>query len=59
MLKVVNKFFDHDLCLTKIKVSEKLKTIGFDVKNNRLSIVTHDRTIYFVNLPETQQRYID
>ena len=53
-LKVINKFFDHDLCLSKIKVNEKLKTIGFDVKNNKLSIVTHDRTIYFVDLPDTQ-----
>lgn len=58
-LKVINKFFDHDLCLSKIKVNEKMKTIGFDVKNNRLSIVTHDRTIYFVDLPTEQTRYID
>jgi hypothetical protein len=50
-MKVLNKYWDSDLCLTKIKVNEKLKTIGFDVKNERLTIVTHDRTIYFVDLP--------
>lgn len=29
-MKVVNKYWDSDLCLTKIKVSEKYKTVGFD-----------------------------
>ena len=29
-MKVINKYWDSDLCLTKIKVNEKLKTIGFD-----------------------------
>jgi len=51
-LKVLNKYWDSDLCLTKIKVNEKLKTIGFDVKNGRLTIVTHDRVIYFVDIPK-------
>ena len=50
-MKVLNKYWDSDLCLTKIKVNEKFKAIGFDVKNNRLTIVTNERTIYFVNLP--------
>jgi len=58
-MKVLNKYFDSDLCLTKIKVNEKLKTIGFDVKNHRLAIVTHDRTIYFVDIPKDQLRYIE
>jgi len=58
-LKVVNKFWDGDLCLSKVKVNEKLKTIGFDIKNDRLTIVTHDRTIYFVDIPTEQCRYID
>ena len=40
-------------------VTKKMKTIGFDFKNNRLAIVTHDRTIYFVDLPKEQTRYIE
>ena len=52
-MKVLNKYWESDLCLAKIKVNEKSKTIGFDFKNNRLAIVTHDRTIYFVDLPNS------
>ena len=51
-MKVLNKYWESDLCLAKIKVNEKSKTIGFDFKNNRLAIVTHDRSIYFVDLPK-------
>jgi len=58
-MKVLNKYWDSDLCLTKIKVNEKFKSIGFDAKNNRLAIVTHDRTIYFVDIPKEQTRYIE
>lgn len=57
-MKVLNKYFDSDLCLTKIKVNDKFKSIGFDAKNNKLAIVTHDRTIYFVEIPKEQTRYI-
>ena len=58
-MKVLNKYWDSDLCLTKIKVNEKFKQIGFDVKNNRLAIVTNERSIYFVDLPKEQTRYIE
>lgn len=58
-LKVLNKYWDSDLCLTKIKVNEKLKTVGFDTKNLRLTIVTNDRVIYFVDIPKEQKRYIE
>ena len=51
-MKVLNKYWDSDLCLAKIKCNEKFKTIGFDVKNNRLTIVTHDRVLYFVDIPK-------
>ena len=51
-MKVINKYWDSELCLTKIKVMENFKTVGFDQKNRRISIITHDRTIYFVDLPE-------
>ena len=36
-LKSMTKFFDNDLCLTKIKIDDKLKTIAFDEKNKRLT----------------------
>lgn len=52
VVKFLNKYFDHDLCLTKIKINEKIKQIGFDGKNGRMAIVTTDRTIYFVDIPK-------
>jgi hypothetical protein len=58
-MKVINKYWDSDLCLTKIKVNEQFKSLGFDQKNRRLSIVTFDRSIYFVDLPDQQCRYIE
>jgi hypothetical protein len=50
-MKVINKYWDSELCLTKIKINEKEKQIGFDAKNGRLAIVTFDRKIYFVDIP--------
>ena len=58
-MKVINKYWDSDLCLTKIKVNEQLKSLGFDQKNRRLSIITYDRNIYFIDLPDTQARYVE
>ena len=56
---IFNKYWDSDLCLAKVKVNEKFKSIGFDVKNNRLAIVTNERSLYFVDLPKDQTRYIE
>ena len=50
-MKVLNKYWDSDLCLSKIKLDAEAKTIGFDSKNGRLTIVTYDRTIFFVDIP--------
>ena len=50
-LKVVSKYFDSDLCLAKIKVDERLKTIAFDEKNNRLTVMSYDRVLYFFDIP--------
>ena len=58
-MKVVNKYWDSDLCLTKIKVPQKFKTVGFDQKNRRMAIVTQDRAMLFVDLPKEQTRYIE
>ncbi len=58
-MKVLNKYWESDMCLSKVKVNEDKKTIGFDIKNDRLAIVTHDRSIYFCELPKEQVRYIE
>lgn len=57
-MKVVSKYFDCDLCLAKIKVDEKLKKVAFDEKNNRLTVISHDRVLYFFDIPTEQARYI-
>ena len=51
-LKVVSKYFDSDLCLAKIKVDERFKTIAFDEKNNRLTVMSYDRVLYFFDIPQ-------
>ena len=50
-LKVVSKYFDSDLCLAKIKVDERIKTIAFDERNRRLTVMSYDRVLYFFDIP--------
>ena len=50
-MKVLNKYWDSDLCLSKIKLDAPDKVVAFDSKKNKLAIVTFDRTIYFVDVP--------
>ena len=50
-MKVLNKYWDSDLCLSKIKLDDPNKIVAFDSKKNKLAIVTHDRSIYFVDIP--------
>jgi len=50
-LKVVSNYFESDLCLAKIKVEERAKTIAFDEKNNRLTVMSYDRVLYFFDIP--------
>lgn len=57
-MKIVSKYFDCDLCLAKIKVEEPLKTIAFDVKNHRLTVMSYDRVLYFFDIPQEQTRYV-
>ena len=57
-LKVVSKYFDSDLCLAKIKVDERIKTIAFDERNCRLTVMSYDRVLYFFDIPQEQVRYI-
>ena len=58
-MKVLTKYFDSEWSVSKIKVEEKLKTVGFDVKNHRLIIMTYDRSLYFVDIPLQQARYLE
>jgi hypothetical protein len=52
-MSFLTKYFNSEWSATKIKVEEKLKAVGFDVKNHKLIIVTHDRVLYYVDIPET------
>lgn len=58
-MKVLNKYWDSDLCLSKIKLDDPNKVVAFDSKKNKLAIITYDRTIYFVEVPSEQCRYIE
>jgi hypothetical protein len=44
--------------LSKIKIDDKVKTIAFDDKNKRLAIMSYDRVMYYLDLPEQQIRHI-
>ena len=58
-LKGVFKYLDNDLCMAKIKIDDKLKTIAFDDKNKRLAIMSYDRVMYYIDLPHEQIRHIN
>lgn len=50
-MKMFSKYFNSEWSCSKIKIEEKLKTVGFDVKNHRLIIMTYDRILYYVDIP--------
>jgi len=50
-MKVLSKYFDSEWSVTKIKIEERLKSVGFDVKNHKLIIMTFDRVLYYVDIP--------
>jgi len=58
-MSFLTKYFNSEWSATKIKVEEKLKAVGFDVKNHKLIIITHDRVLYYVDIPAEPQRYLD
>ena len=58
-MKVLSKYFDSEWSVSKIKVDERLKTVGFDVKNHRLIIMTYDRVLYYVDIPLHPTRYLE
>lgn len=58
-MKMFSKYFNSEWSVSKIKIDERLKTVGFDVKNHRLIIITYDRILYYVDIPETPTRYLE
>ena len=54
-----SKYFNSEWSVSKIKVEEKVKTVGFDIKNHRLIVITYDRILYYVPIPETFTRHLD
>ena len=58
-MKIFAKYFNSEWSATKFKIDEKMKAVGFDVKNHSLIIVTYDRIIYYVPIPEHYSRYIE
>jgi hypothetical protein len=58
-MKFITKYFNSEWSVSKIKIDEKLKTVGFDVKNHRMIIVTYDRILYYVDIPENPTRYLE
>ena len=58
-MSFLTKYFNSEWSATKIKVEEKLKAVGFDVKNHKLIIITHDRVLYYVDIPSEPVRYLD
>jgi hypothetical protein len=51
-LKILSKYFNSEWSATKIKIDEKIKTVGFDSKNHKLIIITYERILYYVAIPE-------
>ena len=50
-LKGVSDYFDPDLCLAKVKIDDKFKSMAFDERNNRLAVISFDRAIYYFEIP--------
>lgn len=50
-LKGVSNYFETDLSLAKVKIDDKLKSIAFDEKNRRLTVMSYERVIYFIDVP--------
>ena len=58
-MRLFAKYFNSDWSVSKVKIEEKFKTVGFDVKNHRLTIITQDRVIYYVDIPQEPTRYLE
>ena len=58
-LKVFSKYFDSEWAVSKVKISEEEKYVGFDMNNHALTILSPSRLIYFVDLPKKATRYME
>jgi hypothetical protein len=56
---VFAKYFNSEWSVSKIKVEEKIKTVGFDIKNHRLIVITYERILYYVPIPENFTRHLE
>jgi len=50
-LKGVSDYFECDLCLAKVKIDDKFKTMAFDERNHRLAVMSFDRVLYYLDIP--------
>jgi len=57
-MSAISDYFDTDLCLSKVKIEDKLKTVAFDSKNNRLAVMSFDRILYYIDIPAEAIRHI-
>lgn len=57
-MSAISDYFDTDLCLSKVKIEDKLKTVAFDAKNNRLAVMSFDRILYYIDIPAVAVRHI-
>lgn len=54
----MSNYFETDLSLAKVKIDDKLKSIAFDEKNRRLTVMSYERVIYYIDVPHQQIRHI-
>jgi hypothetical protein len=57
-LGVISKYFNSEWSVSKIKINEDLKTVAFDTKNNRVTVITYNRLIFSFPIPDSIVRYI-
>ncbi len=47
----MSDYFECDLCLAKVKIDDKFKTMAFDERNHRLAVMSFDRVLYYLDIP--------
>jgi len=57
-LGVFSKYFSSEWSVSKIKINEDMKTVAFDTKNNRVTVITYNRLIFSFPIPDQIIRYI-
>lgn len=54
-----SKYFESEWSVSKVKIDEDDKVVGFDATNHALSVMTKRRIIYFVDLPKKATRHME